>query len=151
MFGQKIKTNCANGSCVAGRYYLVDAGYALESEYMGPFKNTRYHLDNFRGVPVETMSRQEKFNLTYSRLRNVIERTFGVLKGRWHILHGVPYCHRVKQKMIIMSCFALHNYLFIREHGFGSPTYPPSAWVQLNASNTMIAMREYISVALWGD
>ena len=129
----------------------MDAGYALESGYMGPFKNTRYHLYDFRGVPVETMSRQEKFNLTYSRLRNVIERTFGVLKGRWHILDGVPYYHREKQKMIIMSCFALYNYLFIREHGFGSPTYPPSAWVQLNASNTMIAMREYMSVALWGD
>ena len=56
----------------------MDAGYALESGYMGPFKNTRYHLDDFRGVPVETMSRQEKFNLTHSRLRNVVERLFGV-------------------------------------------------------------------------
>ena len=126
---QNIKPNCAIGSFVAGRYYLVGTGYALESGYMGPFKNTRYHLDNFRGVPVETMSRQEKFNLTHSRLRNVIERTFGVLKNRWQILDGVPYCHRTKQKMIIMSCFALHNYLFIREHGFGSPTYPSSPWV----------------------
>jgi len=56
----------------------VDAGYALESGYMGPFKNTRYHLDDFRGVPVETMSRHEKFNLTHSMLRNVVERTFEV-------------------------------------------------------------------------
>ena len=116
---------------------------------MGPFKNTRYHLDDFRGVPVETMSRQEKFNLTHSRLRNVIERIFGVLNGQWQILDGISYCHRTKQKMIIMSCFALHNYLFIREHGFGSPTYPPSLWVQLNASNSMTAMREFISLELW--
>ena len=78
MLGQKRKTNYANGSCVAGRYYLVDAGYALESGYMGPLKNTRYHLDDFRGVPVETMSRQEKFYLTHSKLRNVVEQTFGV-------------------------------------------------------------------------
>ena len=148
MLGQKRKTNYANGSCIAGCYYLVDAGYALESRYMGPFKNTRYHLDDFSGVPIETMSRQKKFNLTHSRPCNVIERTFGVLKGWWHILDGVPYCHRAKQKMIIMSCFALHKYLFIWEHGFGSPTYPPSAWVQLNASNTMTAMREYISLGL---
>ena len=54
---QSIKPNCATGSRVAGCYYLVDAGYALESGYMGPFRNTRYHLDDFRGVPVETMSR----------------------------------------------------------------------------------------------
>ena len=79
---QNIKPNSAIGSCVVGRYYLVDVGYALESGYMGPFKNTRYHLDDFRGVPVETMSRHEKFNLTHSRLRNVVERTFGVLKNR---------------------------------------------------------------------
>ena len=148
---QNIKPNCAISSCVAGRYYLVDAGYALESGYMGYFKNTRYYLDDFRGVRVEIMSRQEKFNLTRSRLHNVIERTFGVLKGRWQILDGVPYFHRTKQKIIIMSCFALHNYLFIREHGFGSPTYPPSPWVQLNASNSMTVMREFISLGLWGQ
>ena len=75
---QSIKPNCAIGKRVAGRYYLVDAGYALESGYMGPFRNTRYHLDDFRGVPVETMSRQEKFYLTHSKLRSVVERTFGV-------------------------------------------------------------------------
>ena len=56
----------------------MDAGYALESGYMGPFRNTRYHLDDFRVVPVETMSRQEKFYLTHSKLRNVVEQTFGV-------------------------------------------------------------------------
>ena len=56
----------------------MDAGYALKLGYMGPFRNTRYHLDDFMGVPVETMSRQKKFNLTHSRLRNVIEQTIGV-------------------------------------------------------------------------
>ena len=148
---QSIKPNCAIGSCVADRYYLVDNVYALESGYMGPFRNTRYHLDDFRGVPVETMSRQEKFNLTHSRLCNVVERTFGVLKNQWQILDGVPYCHRTKQKMIIISCFALHNYLFSREHGLGSPTYPPSPWVQLNASNSMSAVRKFISLGMWGQ
>ena len=148
---QSIKPNCAIGSRVAGRYYLVDASYALESGYMGPLRNTRYHLDNFRGVPVETMSRQEKFNSTHSRLRNVVERSFGVLKNRWQILDGVPYCHRTKQKIIIISCFALHNYLFIREHGLGSATYPSSPWVKLNASNSMSAVMEFISLGLWGQ
>jgi len=89
--------------------------------------------------------------LTHSRLRNVIEHKFVVLKGHWQILDGVPYYHREKQKMIIMSCFAMHIFLWIREHGVGSPTYPLSGWVQLNANNTMTAMREYISLALWGE
>ena len=129
----------------------MDVGYALKYGYLGPFKNTRYHLDDFRDVPVETLSRQEKFKLAHLRLRNVIERTFEILKAHWHILDGVPYCHREKQKMIIMSCFAMHNYLYIRQHGFGSPTYTPGEWVQLNAHNSITAMREYISLALWGE
>ena len=57
--------NCGNGACVAGRYYLVDTGYALETGYMGPFKNTRYHLDDFRGVDMDTLSRQEKFHHSF--------------------------------------------------------------------------------------
>jgi len=59
--------------------------------------------------------------------------------------------HRVKQKMIIMSCFALHNFLRNREIGVGSPTYPPSDWVQINANSTMSLVRDYISLALWGQ
>jgi len=67
---------------------MVDVGYVLESGYMGPFRNTRYHLYDFRGVPIETMSRRDKFNLTHSRLRNVVERTFGVLKTGGRFLMG---------------------------------------------------------------
>jgi len=33
-----MKMNCGNGACVVGRYYLVEAGYALEIGYMAPFK-----------------------------------------------------------------------------------------------------------------
>jgi hypothetical protein len=56
LLGHKIKTNCGNGSCVAGRYYLVDVGYMQEYGYMGPYKNTMYHLDDFRGLDLETLS-----------------------------------------------------------------------------------------------
>ena len=116
--------------------------------YMGPYKKTRYHLDDFRGLDVETLSRQEKFNLTHSRLRNVIEHKFVVLKGHWQILDGVPYYEREKQKMIIISCFAMDNFLWMCEHAVGLPAYPLSSWVHLNANNSMTAMREFISLAL---
>ena len=130
----------------------MDTGYALETGYLAPFKNTRYHLDDFRGVGMDTLSRLEKFNFTHSSLRNVVERTFGVLKACWHILHGVPFCHREKaKKIIIMSCFTMHNFLRNHEIGVGSSTYPPSDWVQINANSTMRSVREYISVALWGQ
>ncbi|KAA0032256.1 retrotransposon protein [Cucumis melo var. makuwa] len=34
---------------------------------------------------------KEYFNMKHSSTRNVIERAFGVLKGRWAILHGKSY------------------------------------------------------------
>jgi hypothetical protein len=75
--------------------------------------------------------------LTHSSIRNIIEWSFGILKARWQILDGVPHCHKEKQKMIMLSCFALHNYLFIRHHGLGAATYRLDDWVALNADSTM--------------
>lgn len=83
----------------------MDVGYQVGCGYMGPFKNTRYHLKEFEELPVEDMPREEKFNWTHSKLRNVVERQFGILKGRWHILEEVPFFPREKQLMIITSCF----------------------------------------------
>jgi hypothetical protein len=57
--------------------------------------------------------KKEHFNYTHSRLRNVIERSFGVLKNKWRILFKVPSYPIRKQAKIIVACMALHN--FIRE------------------------------------
>jgi hypothetical protein len=51
------------------------------------------------------------FNYQHSSLRNVVERAFGVLKGKWRILKGVPRYERDKQAKIVVACFALHNYV----------------------------------------
>ncbi|XP_022681926.1 putative nuclease HARBI1 [Setaria italica] len=72
----------------AGRYYLVDSGYAVREGYLGPYRNTRYHLEEFSRRAADTL--EEKFNFHHSSLRNVVERAFGVLKFRWHILREVP-------------------------------------------------------------
>ena len=79
--------------------------------YMTPFRLTRYHQSQFDGVDVRTLDRREKFNYIHSKLRNIIERRFGVLKERWHVLEGVPFFKREKQAWIIISCFAMDNYL----------------------------------------
>jgi hypothetical protein len=57
--------------------------------------------------------KEEHFNYTHSRLRNVIERSFGVLKNKWRILFKVPSYPLRKQAKIIVACMTLHN--FIRE------------------------------------
>ena len=116
--------------------------------YMTPFRDTRYHRSHFRGVDVRTLDRHEKFNYIHSKLRNIIERRFGHLKERWHILEGVPFFRREKQAWIIISCFAMENYLWLRQYGDGS-TYNPSEWVAMNTTTSTSALRELVFAAVW--
>ncbi|XP_039782143.1 putative nuclease HARBI1 isoform X1 [Panicum virgatum] len=131
-----------------GRYYLADSGYMEQQGYMTPFRDTRYHRSHFRGVDVRTLDRHEKFNYIHSKLRNIIERRFGHLKERWHILEGVPFFRREKQAWIIISCFAMENYLWLRQYGDGS-TYDPSEWVAMNTATNTSELRELVSAAVW--
>ncbi|XP_039825450.1 putative nuclease HARBI1 [Panicum virgatum] len=131
-----------------GRYYLADSGYIEQQGYMTPFRDTRYHRPHFRGVDVRTLDRHEKFNYIHSKLRNIIERRFGHLKERWHILEGVPFFRREKQAWIIISCFAMENYLWLRQYGDDS-TYNPSEWVAMNTTTDTSELRELVSAAVW--
>ena len=77
--------------------------------YMTPFRDTRYHKTHFKGVDVRTLDRQEKFNYIHAKLRNVIERRFGHLKG-FHSSagkskHGLSYL--ALQWTIICGCVSM--------------------------------------------
>ncbi|XP_073133725.1 uncharacterized protein [Henckelia pumila] len=93
-----------------GKYYLVDAGYPTFKGFMGPYKDTRYHLPQFRLAP-KFRSRNEVFNYHHSSLRTIIERTFGVCKARWKVLQNMPTFSMDTQFKIIVACFALHNFI----------------------------------------
>ena len=54
------------------------------------------------------------FNFLHSSLRNVIKRSFGVLKQKWRILKGISSFSTRAQKHIVLACMALHN--FIRDN-----------------------------------
>ena len=117
--------------CV-GKYYVVDAGYPNRPGYLAPYKGERYHLPEWhRGMEPNTP--KEKFNRIHSSVRNVIERSFGVLKMKWQILYKMPGYSMVTQKKIVAATMVLHN--FIREHAsvdvdFANfdrdPTYMPT-------------------------
>jgi len=63
---------------VVGKYYLGDGGFMLKAQVTTPYRGVRYHLkEYFRKGP---QNARELFNHRHSSLRNVIERTFGVLK-----------------------------------------------------------------------
>jgi hypothetical protein len=63
---------------------------------------------------MEPNTPKEKFNRKHSSIRNVIERSFGLLKMKWEILYSIKKYPMWKQKMIVVACMVLHN--FIREH-----------------------------------
>lgn len=97
----------------AGKYYLVDSGYPNRPGYLAPYKGTKYHLPEFRQCPMPR-GIKETFNFAHSSLRNVVERSFGVLKEKWRMLRSIPSFPLAKQSKIIVACMALHN--FIREN-----------------------------------
>ncbi|GJY16792.1 hypothetical protein Tco_0387214 [Tanacetum coccineum] len=51
--------------------------------FMAPYRNVRYWLGDFHRK--RAMTSKEKFNHAHAKLRNVIERAFGVLKARFPI------------------------------------------------------------------
>ncbi|XP_020270930.1 uncharacterized protein LOC109846115 [Asparagus officinalis] len=94
-----------------GRYYLVDKGYPDRLGYLVPYPKIRYHQSQFqREAPTNA---KETFNRAHSSLRSCIERSFGVLKKRWKILHQMPQYSVKTQIDIVMTAFALHNYIRI--------------------------------------
>nr|KAJ0208078.1 hypothetical protein LSAT_V11C500267050 [Lactuca sativa] len=95
------------------KYYLCDIAYAHTRGFMAPYRNVRYWLGDFRQR--RALTNKQKFNHGHAKLRNVIERAFGVLKARFPILKRMAAFPFVTQRDIAMACFALHN--FIRREG----------------------------------
>lgn len=80
--------------------------------YLSPYKGEKYHIPDFRdGSQAEGM--HEVFNHAHSSLRNVIERTIGVWKKKWHILCDMRPFSLIKQQKIIVATTTLHNFIRI--------------------------------------
>ncbi|KAJ1686500.1 hypothetical protein LUZ63_012317 [Rhynchospora breviuscula] len=99
-----------------GRYYLVDAGYANTHQFLSPYRGKTYHLAKFqqRRPADRYQDAEELYNHRHAQLRNVVEKAFGILKGRFRILKDM---HRYKyafQTDLVIACCILHN--FINRH-----------------------------------
>ena len=92
-------------------YYLVDTGDNNRVGYLATYKCTTYNIAKFQSGRRPANGKFEVFNYLYSSLRNVIERTFGVLKQKWRILRDVPHFKVGSQTMIISACMMLHNFI----------------------------------------
>ncbi|KAL8511677.1 hypothetical protein ACS0TY_018192 [Phlomoides rotata] len=92
-----------------GNYYLCDNGYPNCEGFLTPYKGVRYHLSEWTARRPQNY--QEYFNMKHTRARNVIERTFGLLKMRWGILCTPSWYPIHTANKIIMACCLLHNYI----------------------------------------
>ena len=83
----------------------------LKAQVITPYRGVRYHLKEYSQRDPQNV--RELFNHRHSSLRNVIERTFGVLKKRFPIIGSRTEPHYSVDMMtyIILACCILHNFL----------------------------------------
>jgi DDE superfamily endonuclease len=110
-----------------GKYYLADAGYSSSNGLcLVPYNKVRYHLREWGLANQRPENPKELFNLRHSSLRVTVERTFGVLKNRFHILNkardGFSLITQVK---IVYALTGLHN--FLNKHG----AEPEREWAEI--------------------
>ncbi|KAL7169944.1 hypothetical protein ACSBR2_034904 [Camellia fascicularis] len=77
--------------------------------FLAPFCSQCYHLQEFHGRHYS--GPKELFNHRHSSLRNVTERTFGVLKKRFPILRSIPNYKSTRQGPLVIVCCVLHNWI----------------------------------------
>ncbi|KAH9159237.1 hypothetical protein LEN26_002441, partial [Aphanomyces euteiches] len=79
---------------------VMDAGFALTTKALTPYRSTRYHLKEFARGQLAPLNKEELFNLRHAMLRNVIERIFGILKRRFPVhSHAVQYDYQFQVDM----------------------------------------------------
>ncbi|XP_071923057.1 protein ALP1-like [Coffea arabica] len=87
-----------------GKYYAVDAAYRNMPGFMAPFRGAQ-------GTQHEQAAKR-LFNRRHASVRNIIERTFGVLKKRFPILKGPMQNYLIAtQNNIVLACCTLHNFM----------------------------------------
>lgn len=79
--------------------FLGDAGYTLEPWMMTPYRLTTEG------------SSEARYNTLHSKSRSIIERVFGILKGRWRCILHTRELHYTPDKAgrIVNVCCMLHN------------------------------------------
>jgi DDE superfamily endonuclease len=86
-----------------GKYFLGDAGYALNNYTLTRYRGVRYHLREWEMSNVGPQTAKELYN---KRHRNVVERPFGILKKRFPIEKvTMPSYPMETQVRLVKSCF----------------------------------------------
>lgn len=102
-------------SILQGKYYLGDAGYPLKECVLTPYRGVRYHLKEFGRGSQRPRNKEELFNYRHAQLRNVIERTYGVIKKRFPVLVKMNSFSIEFQVKIVVCAAILHNFIRLNE------------------------------------
>ncbi|VDI71132.1 putative nuclease HARBI1 [Mytilus edulis] len=114
---------------------LGDSGYMCRPFLLTPYNN-----------PQEP--HQERFNGSHVSTRSLIERTFGVWKGRFHVLHSEIRMKPDKVCRVIGACAVLHNIAVLRKDPLDEtpcnnpPPVPVNAY---NGPQDGKSVRDYIA------
>lgn len=111
-----------------------DSGYPLREYLMTPIDNASED------------SPEGRYNMAHKRTRSVVERTFGILKGRWRCLLAARELHYRPQKAahITIACVVLHNLCI--QGGLAAPELSPEE-LQEEISQQMSATAPPVSAA----
>ncbi|XP_055999081.1 uncharacterized protein LOC130047721 [Ostrea edulis] len=91
--------NSENGQCVVhGKFIIADSAYPLRNWLVTPFR------DNGR-----LNAQQRRFNQMLSSARQIVERVYGHLKGRFRRLREIPVRKLSRIVSLIISGCILHN------------------------------------------
>lgn len=101
-----------------GKYVLGDAGFPNCDVCLTPYRGVRYHLQEWARGNKRPQNKEELFNLRHSRLRNVIERIFGVLKAKFKILlNPRPFKLPTQVRVVSAICILYNILVSIQEEG----------------------------------
>lgn len=89
-------------------HILGDAAYTIHKHLLIPFRDNGHLTD-----------KQKNYNVCHSSTRMPIERSFGLLKGRFRSLSTLLDMERVDLiPDFIMACCVLHNICFLQNDDF---------------------------------
>ncbi|XP_042009200.1 putative nuclease HARBI1 [Salvia splendens] len=156
--GLKVPKDC---------YYLCDNAYSNSEGFITPYKGVRYHLKEWGPGTQAPQTPEELFNLKHTKARNVIERSFAVLKMRWGILRSPSFYPIDVQTGLIIACFLLHNFIRTNvevnpceyvlsaelDDGYGSDNEEPVVPTINDVSPTALwtKKRDDLAAAMWGQ
>ncbi|SCN90747.1 uncharacterized protein FFB20_15895 [Fusarium fujikuroi] len=142
----------------ADRFYVGDAGFGACTGLLVPYIGIRYHLNDWKVSLEGPQNKEELYNLRHSRLRIIVELTFGRVKRKFRIMRSSPPEYDTyKQILIVYAYTGLWNFLKSLEEkpalNKAQEEYLQSmtAWARDNLPSDPEVLRDEIAIDQWEE